>query len=67
MASTANMYCTGDPDRPPVRCTEPSGYNHTGGEAAFGDGPGMTLFTRTPELALSECPPERPGGDRSAI
>ena len=29
------MYCTGDPDRAPVRCTEPSGYAHTGGEAAF--------------------------------
>ena len=25
MASTGNMYCTGDPDRPPVRCTEPTG------------------------------------------
>ena len=29
------MYSTGDPDRAPVRCTEPSGYAHTGGEAAF--------------------------------
>jgi crotonobetainyl-CoA:carnitine CoA-transferase CaiB-like acyl-CoA transferase len=29
------MYVTGDPDRAPVRCTEPSGYAHTGGEAAF--------------------------------
>ncbi|HEY5164521.1 MAG TPA: CoA transferase, partial [Acidimicrobiia bacterium] len=35
MAASANMYCTGDPDRPPVRCTEPSGYAHTGPEAAF--------------------------------
>jgi benzylsuccinate CoA-transferase BbsF subunit len=29
------MYCTGDPDRAPVRCTEPTAYAHTGGEAAF--------------------------------
>jgi crotonobetainyl-CoA:carnitine CoA-transferase CaiB-like acyl-CoA transferase len=35
MASTANMYCTGDPDRAPVRCTEPTAYAHTGPEAAF--------------------------------
>ena len=26
----ANMYCTGDPDRAPVRCTEPTAYAHTG-------------------------------------
>ncbi len=35
MASSGNMYSTGDPDRAPVRCTEPSGYAHTGGEVAF--------------------------------
>ena len=35
LAASGNMYPTGDPDRPPVRCTEPSGYAHTGGEAAF--------------------------------
>ncbi|HEV2310719.1 MAG TPA: CoA transferase, partial [Acidimicrobiia bacterium] len=35
MASSANMFNTGDPDRAPVRCTEPSGYAHTGPEAAF--------------------------------
>ena len=34
MAASGNMYATGDPDRAPVRCTEPSGYAHTGGEAA---------------------------------
>ena len=28
------MYATGDPDRAPVRCTEPTAYAHTGGEAA---------------------------------
>jgi crotonobetainyl-CoA:carnitine CoA-transferase CaiB-like acyl-CoA transferase len=35
MASTGNMYSTGDADRPPVRCTEPTAYAHTGPEAAF--------------------------------
>ncbi len=35
MASSGNMYCTGDPDRAPVRCTEPAAYAHTAGEAAF--------------------------------
>jgi len=35
MAASANMFCTGDADRPPVRCTEPSGYAHTGPETAF--------------------------------
>jgi len=35
MASSGNMYSTGDPDRAPVRCTEPTAYAHTGPEAAF--------------------------------
>jgi len=35
MASSGNMYCTGDPDRPPVRCTEPTGWAHVGPEAAM--------------------------------
>ena len=35
LAASGNMYATGNPDRPPVRCTEPSGYAHSGGEAAF--------------------------------
>jgi len=35
MASTGNMYCTGDPDRAPVRCTEPSAWAHVGPETAF--------------------------------
>ena len=35
MASSGNMYATGDPDRPPVRCSEPSGYAHVGGETAY--------------------------------
>jgi crotonobetainyl-CoA:carnitine CoA-transferase CaiB-like acyl-CoA transferase len=35
MAASGNMYSTGDSDRPPVRCTEPSAYAHTGPEAAL--------------------------------
>ncbi|HSS08385.1 MAG TPA: CoA transferase, partial [Acidimicrobiales bacterium] len=35
MAASGNMYSTGDSDRPPVRCTEPSGYAHAGPEAAL--------------------------------
>jgi crotonobetainyl-CoA:carnitine CoA-transferase CaiB-like acyl-CoA transferase len=35
MASTGNMYCTGDPDRAPVRCSEPTGWAHVGPEAAM--------------------------------
>jgi benzylsuccinate CoA-transferase BbsF subunit len=35
MASSGNMFCTGDPDRAPVRCSEPTAYAHTGPEAAF--------------------------------
>jgi crotonobetainyl-CoA:carnitine CoA-transferase CaiB-like acyl-CoA transferase len=35
MAASGNMFCTGDPDRAPVRCTEPTGYAHSGPEAAF--------------------------------
>lgn len=35
MAASGNMYCTGDPDRAPVRCSEPSGYAHGAAETAF--------------------------------
>lgn len=35
MAASGNMYCTGDPDRAPVRASEPSGYAHVGAETAF--------------------------------
>ena len=35
MAASGNMYATGFPDRPPVRCSEPSGYAHVGPETAF--------------------------------
>ncbi len=32
MAASGNMYATGDPDRAPVRCTEPASYAHTAGK-----------------------------------
>ncbi len=35
MAASGNLYCTGDPDRAPVRCAEPAGYNHAAAETAF--------------------------------
>ena len=35
MASSGNMFATGFPDRAPIRASEPSGYAHTGPEAAF--------------------------------
>ncbi|MDQ1534009.1 MAG: hypothetical protein QOF28_1770 [Actinomycetota bacterium] len=35
MAASGNMYVTGDPDRAPVRCAEPTAYAHSAPEAAF--------------------------------
>jgi crotonobetainyl-CoA:carnitine CoA-transferase CaiB-like acyl-CoA transferase len=35
MASSGNMFCTGDPDRAPLRCAEPTAYAHTAPEAAL--------------------------------
>jgi len=35
LASTGNLFATGDPDRPPVRCAEPVAFAHVGPEAAF--------------------------------
>ncbi|GAB5450228.1 MAG: CoA transferase [Halioglobus sp.] len=35
MAACGNMHCTGDADRPPLRCTEPAAYAHCAAEAAF--------------------------------
>jgi len=36
VAMGGNAALTGDPDRPPVRCTLPTSYLHAGPEAAFG-------------------------------
>ena len=35
MAASGNMYCTGDPDRAPVRPSEPAAYAHAAAETAF--------------------------------
>ena len=35
MASSGNMWATGDPDRAPMACTLPSSYAHAAGEVAF--------------------------------
>jgi crotonobetainyl-CoA:carnitine CoA-transferase CaiB-like acyl-CoA transferase len=35
MAASGNLFCTGDPDRAPLRCAEPTAYAHTAPEAAF--------------------------------
>jgi crotonobetainyl-CoA:carnitine CoA-transferase CaiB-like acyl-CoA transferase len=35
MAASGNLYCTGDPDRAPVRCREPAGYAHSAAEMAY--------------------------------
>jgi crotonobetainyl-CoA:carnitine CoA-transferase CaiB-like acyl-CoA transferase len=42
MAASGNMFSTGDPDRAPVRCTEPSAYCHVGPEVAFAALTGLT-------------------------
>ncbi len=56
LAASGNMYATGDPDRSPVRCSEPTGHTHTGGEAAYA---ALTaLWTNDPQrvdLSMSEC------------
>ncbi len=35
MAAAGNLYATGYPDRPPLRCSEPAGYAHGAAEATF--------------------------------
>lgn len=35
MASSGNMFATGDPDRAPVRCAGNAAYAHSGAETAF--------------------------------
>ena len=56
LASSGNMYPTGNPDRPPVRCTEPSGYSHTGGEAAFAVLTALwSGYPHRIDLSMQEC------------
>jgi crotonobetainyl-CoA:carnitine CoA-transferase CaiB-like acyl-CoA transferase len=35
MAASGNMWATGDPDRPPLRCLYPAAYAHAGGEVVI--------------------------------
>src|SRR3954453_6258172 len=35
LAASGNLYCTGDPDRAPVRCAGDAAYAHTAPEIAF--------------------------------
>src|SRR5439155_2982219 len=35
IAASGNMYATGDPDRAPLRCREPTAYAHGGPEAVI--------------------------------
>lgn len=35
MAASGNMYATGYPDGPPLRCSEPTAYAHASAEAVF--------------------------------
>ena len=35
LAASGNLYATGFPDRPPLRCTEPAAYAHASAEATF--------------------------------
>jgi crotonobetainyl-CoA:carnitine CoA-transferase CaiB-like acyl-CoA transferase len=56
LASSGNMYPTGNPERPPVRSTEPSGYAHTGGEAAFAVLSALwTGYPHRIDLSMQEC------------
>jgi len=60
VAMGGNAALTGDPDRPPVRCTLPTAYYHAGPEAALGIA--MALFARESsgrgqfvDVSLREC------------
>jgi crotonobetainyl-CoA:carnitine CoA-transferase CaiB-like acyl-CoA transferase len=60
VAMGGNAALTGDPDRPPVRCTLPTAYYHAGPEAALGIA--MALFARERsgrgqrvDVSLREC------------
>lgn len=67
MAASGNMHATGDPDRPPVRPSQPASYAHVGAEVAFAALTG--LATGRPQrvdvsmqevvLAANMCAPAR--------
>jgi len=60
VAMGGNAAATGDPDRPPVRCTMPTGYYHAAPEAALGVA--MALYARETtgrgqlvDISMHEC------------
>ncbi len=60
VAMGGNAAVTGDPDRPPVRCSLPTGYYHAAGEAALGVV--MALYARETtgkgqlvDVSMQEC------------
>ena len=56
MASTGNLYCTGDPDRPPVRPSEPASFAHSAGEAAYAAIAALASGRRqVVDVSMQEC------------
>lgn len=56
MASTGNMFATGDPDRAPIRAAEPTSHAHVGGEAAFAALSAIASGRRQiVDLSMQEC------------
>ena len=43
MAASGNMYVTGDPDRAPVRCAEPTAYAHSGARSGVRGADGVVV------------------------
>ena len=56
MAASGNLYATGDPDRAPVRPSEPAAYAHVAGEAAYGAIAALATGRRQiVDLSMQEC------------
>ena len=60
LATSGNLYCTGDPDRAPLRCSMPVSYYHGAIEAAAGVAFALLARERTGEgqhvdVALQEA------------
>ncbi|MEY2434317.1 MAG: hypothetical protein QOC92_4042 [Acidimicrobiaceae bacterium] len=53
MASSGNLYCTGDPDRAPVRCAGNAAYAHGGSETAFAALTALALGRRPVDVDVS--------------
>ena len=56
LASTGNLFATGDPDRAPVRCAEPAAFAHAGPEVAFAALTGLAVGrTQQVDVAIQEA------------